>query len=110
MRCHAVDYEIIGHGAQVLEVELDPAETVVGEAGAMCYMEPDIHLETRLGDGSEAEEGLFGKIFSAGKRLMSGESLFMTHFTNQGKSSEKVGFSAPFPGTIVPINLAHFHM
>ncbi|MFT4711698.1 MAG: hypothetical protein ACJAVI_000080 [Candidatus Azotimanducaceae bacterium] len=105
MQSHEVDYEIIGHDIQLVEIELDPDETVVAEAGAMAYLESDITFETRMGDGSSAE-GLVGKLFGAGKRLMTGESLFMTHFTNDGSSKRKVAFSAPLPGSIVPIDLS----
>jgi uncharacterized protein (TIGR00266 family) len=105
MQSHEVDYEIIGHDIQLVEIELDPEETVVAEAGAMAYLESDITFETRMGDGSSAE-GFVGKLFGAGKRLMTGESLFMTHFTNEGSSKRKVAFSAPLPGSIVPIDLS----
>ncbi|WP_263081340.1 TIGR00266 family protein [Endozoicomonas sp. Mp262] len=106
MRCHEVDYEIIGHDMQFVEVELDPGETVIAEAGAMNYMEEDITFETRMGDGSDADQGLFSKLFSAGKRMITGESLFMTHFTNEGEGKRKVAFAASFPGSVVPINMA----
>lgn len=105
MRCHRVDYRIIGHDMQMVEVELDPGETVIAEAGAMTYMEQDINFETRMGDGSQPEQGLMGKLFSAGKRMMTGESLFMTHFSNQGSSKQKVAFASPYPGAIIPIDL-----
>ncbi len=105
MKCDEVDYEIIGNDIQVVEVELDPGETVIAEAGAMNYMESAITFETKMGDGSEATSGLFGKLFSAGKRLMTGESLFLTHFTNQGEGKRRVAFSAPFPGKIIPLDL-----
>jgi len=105
VKCHEVDYEIIGNSMQLVEVELDPGETVIAEAGAMTYMEPGIAYEARMGDGSEAE-GFIGKLFSAGKRMMTGESLFMTHFTNQGSGKQRVAFASPFPGTILPVNMA----
>ncbi len=109
MRCHEVDYEIIGHEMQLVEVELDPGETVVAEAGAMAYMEEDIVFETRMGDGSEPDQGLMGRLFGAGKRMLTGESLFTTHFTHKGPSGKRrVAFAAPFPGTIVPLNLAEY--
>nr|CAA6830376.1 MAG: DUF124 domain-containing protein [uncultured Thiotrichaceae bacterium] len=107
MRCHEIDYEIIGSELQLIEVELDPGETVVAEAGAMTYMEADINFETRMGDGSEASEGFMGKLFQAGKRFVSGESLFTTHFTNQGHGKRRVAFSAPYPGNIIPLNMAN---
>ena len=106
MRCHEVDYEIIGHEMQLVEVELDPGETVVAEAGAMMYMEQGIQFDTRMGDGSRADEGLMGKLLGAGKRMMMGESMFTTHFTNSGNGKRRVAFAAPYPGTIVPLNLA----
>ena len=81
MRCHEVDYEIHGHDLQVVEVELDPGETVIAEAGAMNWMEDGIRFEARMGDGSEATSGLLGRVFTATKRTLAGESLFMTHFT-----------------------------
>ncbi len=106
MKCHEIDYEIIGSELQLIEVELDPGETVVAEAGAMTYMEQGIEFETRMGDGSEANEGLMGKLFQAGKRMMTGESLFTTHFTNHGQGKQRVAFSAPYPGNIVALNMA----
>ncbi|MEE4254693.1 MAG: TIGR00266 family protein [Desulfuromusa sp.] len=106
MRCHEVDYEIFGDDMQMVQVELDPAETVVAEAGAMTYMEEGISFEARMGDGSEPEQGLFGKLLGAGKRVLTGESIFMTHFTNQGRGKQHVAFAAPYPGKIIPLNLA----
>lgn len=106
MRCHEVDYEIIGHDMQMLEVELDPNETVVAEAGAMNYVEEGIEFQAKMGDGSDIGQGFMGKLFSAGKRMISGESLFMTHFTNHSSSKKKVAFAAPFPGSVIPVNMA----
>jgi uncharacterized protein (TIGR00266 family) len=106
MNSHEVDYKIIGEDIQVVEIELDPNETVIAEAGMMVYMEDGIQFETKMGDGSQADNGLLGKLFQAGSRLLTGESLFMTHFTNRGVGKRKVAFAAPHPGTIVPINLA----
>ncbi len=105
MKSHEIDYEILGHDIQLVEIELDPEETVVAEAGAMAYLESDVAFETKMGDGSDAD-GFVGKLFGAGKRLMTGESLFMTHFTNEGDRKRKVAFSAPLPGSIVPIDLS----
>ena len=105
-KCHEVDYEIIGHDIQLVEVELDPGETVVAEAGAMTYMEEGINFETKMGDGSNPDEGLMGKLFSAGKRMFTGESLFTTHFTHAGTGKRKVAFSAPYPGSIVALDMA----
>jgi uncharacterized protein (TIGR00266 family) len=104
---HVIDYKIIGESIQIVEVELDPAETVIAEAGAMLFMEEGIQFETKMGDGSNPNQGLFDKILSAGSRLLTGESLFMTHFTNRGGKKSKIGFSAPYPGTVIPIDLAH---
>ena len=106
MRCHEVDYEIIGHDMQMLEVELDPNETVVAEAGAMNYVEEGIEFQAKMGDGSDIGQGFMGKLFSAGKRMISGESLFMTHFTNHSSGKKKVAFAAPFPGSVIPVNMA----
>lgn len=106
MKAHEIDYKIIGEDIQLVEVELDPNETVIAEAGTMCYMEDGIVFETKMGDGSSADNSVLGKIFQAGSRLLTGESLFMTHFTNRGYGKRKVAFAAPHPGTIIPINLA----
>ena len=105
-RCHEVDYQIIGNGTQLVEVELDPGEAVIAEAGAMAYMEDGITFEAKMGDGSAAEAGFFGKMMQAGKRVISGESLFMTHFTNQGQGKAHVAFAAPYPGSIIPVDLS----
>ena len=105
-RCHEVDYQVVGHDMQLLVVELDPGETVVAEAGAMNYMEEGIAFETRMGDGSEPDKGLFGRLFDAGKRVVMGESLFMTHFTHTGVGKSHVAFAAPYPGSIIPLDMA----
>jgi uncharacterized protein (TIGR00266 family) len=106
MQCHEVDYEIFGDDMQVVEVELDPGETVIAEAGAMNWMEQGISFEAKMGDGSEADKGLMGKLFGAGKRALTGESLFITHFTNQAHDKKRVAFSAPYPGKIIPVDMA----
>jgi len=106
MKCHEVDFEIIGDDMQVVEVELDPAETVIAEAGAMNWMEDGITFEAKMGDGSQPDEGLMGKLFSAAKRTITGESIFMTHFSNSGKDKRRVAFAAPYPGKIIPIDMA----
>ncbi len=106
MQSHEIDYEILGHDIQMVEIELDPGETVIAEAGAMAYMEDDIAFETKMGDGADPDQGMFGKLFSAGKRMVTGESIFMTHFTNEGDAKRKVGFSAPVPGSVLPVDLA----
>jgi uncharacterized protein (TIGR00266 family) len=105
MRSHEIDYKIIGNDIQLVEIELDPNETVIAEAGAMMYMEEGITFAARMGDGSNPSGGFFDKILSAGSRLLTGESLFMTHFTNNGYGKKHVAFSAPYPGTIVPVDL-----
>ncbi len=106
MQSHEIDYEIKGHDVQLVEVELDPGETVIAEAGAMLYMEDGIQFTARMGDGSDPNAGFFDKLLSAGSRLITGESLFLTHFTNQGWGKKHVAFSAPYPGTIIPMDLA----
>ncbi|WP_338762715.1 TIGR00266 family protein [Bernardetia sp. ABR2-2B] len=106
MKSHEIDYKIIGNDIQIVEVELDPNETVIAEAGAMLYMEENINFETKMGDGSEPEQGIFGKLMSAGARMITGESLFMTHFTQRGSGKGKVAFAAPYPGTVTPVQLA----
>ena len=105
MRSHEIDYEIKGHDVQLVEVELDPMETVIAEAGAMLYMDDNIHYTAKMGDGSTPNEGLFGKLLKGAGRLITGESLFVTHFTNQGAGKKKVAFSAPYPGSIIPLDL-----
>lgn len=106
MYCHEVDYEIIGESMQIVEVELDPAETVVAEAGAMNYMEDGIGFETKMGDGSNPDEGVMSKLFSAAKRTFTGESIFTTHFTNEGSGKKRVAFAAPYPGQVVALDMA----
>jgi uncharacterized protein (TIGR00266 family) len=105
-RSHEIDYQIKGESIQIVEIELDPTETVIAEAGAMLFMEDGIQFETKMGDGSNASQGLFDKLVSAGSRILTGESLFMTHFTNRGSRRAKVGFSAPYPGTVIPVDLS----
>lgn len=108
MASHVIDYQIKGESIQIVEVELDPQETVIAEAGAMLFMEDGIAFESKMGDGSNPSQGLFDKLLSAGSRMLTGESLFMTHFTNRGSRRAKVGFSAPYPGTVIPIDLSQF--
>lgn len=106
MRCHQVDYQIVGDDMQMVLVELDPGETVIAEAGAMNFMEEEIDFETRMGDGSQANQGVMGKLLLAGKRALTGESIFMTHFTNQARQAKRnVAFAAPYPGKIIPLDL-----
>ena len=104
-KSHEIDYKLYGDDMQFVEIELDPQETVIADAGAMMFMEAGMEFQTRMGDGSKPESGLFGKLMSAGKRALTGESLFMTHFTNQGTGKSHVSFGAPYPGKIIPIDL-----
>lgn len=104
-RAHVIDYEIIGDDIQAVEIELDPGETVIAEAGAMNYMEDGITFEAKMGDGTEAGEGMIGALFGAGKRLLAGESVMITHFTNRGQGKRRVAFAAPYPGKIIPMHL-----
>ncbi len=106
MRAHDIDYRIIGDDIQLVEIELDPMETIIAEAGTMMYMDSQIRFETKMGDGSDPSQGLMGKLLSAGSRVLTGESLFLTHFTNQGGTKQRVAFAAPYPGKIIPIDLA----
>ncbi|MDX2441971.1 MAG: TIGR00266 family protein [Desulfobacterales bacterium] len=105
MKCHKVDYKVIGDDIQIVEVELDPGETVIAEAGAMNYMDDGITFEAKMGDGSKPDSGLFGKLMDAGKRAITGESIFLTHFTNSGSGKKSVAFAAPYPGKIIPIDM-----
>lgn len=105
MASHEVDYQVFGDDMQFVEIELDPGETVVAEAGMMMYLEQDISFVTKLGDGSEPDTGLGSKLFSAGKRMLAGESMFMTHFTNDGGTKRRAAFAAPYPGKIIPLDL-----
>ncbi len=99
-------HSIHGDDMQVVEIELDPGETVIAEAGVMNWMEDGIVFETKMGDGSRPEAGLLDKLLSAGKRVLTGESVFMTHFSNAGSLKRRVAFAAPYPGRIVPVDLA----
>jgi len=105
-RADEVDYRIFGDDMQFVEVELDPGEMVVAEAGAMMYMSDGIRMETRFGDPSAEDRGLLGKVLDAGKRVLTGESLFMTTFSNAGGSKQRVAFAAPYPGKIIPMDLS----
>ena len=103
MLSHEVTYKIIGQDIQLLEIELAPNEAVIAEAGAMIYMEQDINFETKLGDGSG---DVINTLFGVGKRMLSGDSVFLTHFTNKGREKRRVAFAATYPGAIVALNLA----
>ena len=103
---HEIDYQIFGSEMQYVEIELDPQEAAVAEAGGMMYMEDGIALETVFGDGSQQKSGFMGALMGVGKRLLTGESLFMTIFMNQGSGKRKVAFAAPYAGKIIPLHLA----
>lgn len=103
---HEIDYTIQGEELQCVTITLDPGETVMSEAGSFMMMDPGIRMETIFGDGSKQQQsGVLGKLFSAGKRLLVGESLFMTAFTNEGLERQQVSFAAPYPGKIIPLDL-----
>lgn len=110
MSADEIDFRIFGEDMQFVEVELDPGESAVAEAGAMMYKNPSVRMETVFGDGSSAARGggFMDKLVGAGKRLLTGESLFMTVFTNEGGGKATVAFSAPYPGTIIPVTLRNF--
>lgn len=101
-----IDYTLRGDDMQLVEIELDPGEAAIGEAGSMLFMDSEIQMDTVIGDGSAAQSGLLGKLLGAGKRLITGESLFTTVYTNQGQRKCKVAFAAPYPGKIIPMDLA----
>jgi len=103
---HEVDYEIVGDDLQFVKIELDPKEAVVAEAGGMMYIEDGIEMDTVFGDGSQQNKGFMGALLGAGKRLLIGESLFMTVFHNESAQKRKVAFAAPYPGKIQPLHLA----
>ena len=108
MQSHEIDYRIIGEEMQFVEIELDPQETTIAESGSFMMMDEGVEMHTLFGDGSQQQEssGFFGKIMSAGKRLLTGESLFMTAFTNTGAGKKKVCFASPYPGKIIPLDLS----
>ncbi len=108
MNAHEIDYKIYGEEMQHVEIELDPNETAIGESGAFMMMDDGVEMQTIFGDGSQQQGGLMGKLFSAGKRLLTGESLFMTAFTNIGQGKKKVHFASPYPGKIIAMNLADY--
>jgi uncharacterized protein (TIGR00266 family) len=105
---HEIDYKIYGEEMQYVEVELDPGETAIAESGAFMMMDDGIQMETIFGDGAKANTGFFGKLMSAGKRILTGESLFMTAFSNVGQGKKKVSFASPYPGKIIPLDLMDF--
>jgi uncharacterized protein (TIGR00266 family) len=103
---HEIDYKIFGDDMQFVEVELDPMEAAVAEAGGMMYMDDGVAMETIFGDGTQQNSGFLGSLLGAGKRLLTGESLFMTVFQNRGQGKKRVAFGAPYPGKIIPVHLA----
>jgi uncharacterized protein (TIGR00266 family) len=108
MRAHEIDYHIYGEEMQYVEIELDPQEIVVAESGSFMMMENGIQMQTIFGDGSQEQQGIFGKLLSAGKRVLTGESLFMTAYINQEYGKKKAYFASPYPGKIVPIDLTKY--
>lgn len=102
---HEIDFTIYGEEMQYVEIELDPQETAIAEAGSFMMMDNGIQMQTIFGDGSAQQKGVMGKLFSAGKRLLTGESLFMTAFTNMVQGKKKVSFASPYPGKIIPLDL-----
>ncbi len=105
MKSHEVEYQVFGDDLQFVQIELDPGETVIAEAGAMMYMEDGITFDTKMGDGSRPDQGLMSKLAAVGRRAITGESLFITHFTNAGQGKQRVAFGAPYPGKIIAIDL-----
>ena len=103
---HEIEYRVFGDDMQFVEVELDPNEATVAEAGGMMYMDDGIDMETIFGDGSQATGGFLGALMGAGKRLLTGESLFMTVFLNRTSQKRRIAFGAPYPGKIIPVHLA----
>ncbi|UGS20906.1 TIGR00266 family protein [Flavobacterium cyclinae] len=108
MQAHEIDYHIYGEEMQYVEIELDPQEVVIAEAGSFMMMDNGIKMETIFGDGSKQEGGIFGKLLSAGKRVLTGESLFMTAYQNIDMGKRKVSFASPYPGKIVAIDLMKY--
>lgn len=106
---HEIDYRISGEEMQCVEIELDPEETVIAEPGSFMMMEEGIRMETLFGDGSQNQGGILGKLFSAGKRLLTGENLFMTAFTNVGAGKKRATFASPYPGKIIPMDLSQLN-
>ncbi len=105
---HEIDYRIHGEEMQCVEIELDPQETVIAESGSVMFMDDGIQMATVFGDGSDRAQGFFGKVMTAGKRLLTGESLFMTTYTNTAYGKQRVTFAAPYAGKIVALDLSQF--
>ncbi len=108
MTMHEIDYYLHGDDMQFVEIELDPEEAAIGEAGSMMYMEDGIQMDTIFGDGSAQQSGIMGKLLGAGKRLITGESLFTTVYTNKAQGKKKVAFAAPYTGKIIPFDLQKY--
>ena len=102
---HEIDFQIHGEEMQYVDIELDPSETAIAESGAFMMMQDGLEMQTIFGDGSKPQQGFFGKLISAGKRVLTGESLFMTAFTNTSQGKKKVSFASPYPGKIIPLDL-----
>ena len=105
---HEIDYKIYGEEMQYVEVELDPNESAIAEPGAFMMMEDGVQMETLFGDGSNQQSGFLGKLMNAGKRLLVGENLFMTAFTNTSGGIKTVSFASPYPGKIIPLDLSRY--
>ena len=105
MNSHEIDYKIYGDDMQIVSIELEPQETVIAEAGSMNWMDTEIKFEAKMGDGSQPDKGIFGKLLDVGKRVLTGESIFLTHFTYEGQGKKEVSFAAPYPGSIIPLDL-----
>lgn len=106
MNAHEIDYKILGHEMQCVEIELDPQESVVAEPGSLMYMSDSVAMNTIFGDGTSKSQGVLGGLFAAGKRVLTGESLFMTVYTNQGYKKEHLSFASPYPGKIIVLDLS----
>lgn len=108
MNAHQIDFKIIGEELQCVEIELDPQETIIAEAGSFMYMDESIEMNTIFGDSSNQNSGLLNKIFAAGKRVLTGESLFLTTYTNRGFEKKHATFAAPYPGKVIPLDLSQY--
>jgi len=108
LQSYEIDYQVLGDDIQVVEIELDSQETVIAEAGTMNWMDSGIDYEAKMGDGTEVNNSVLNKVFGAGKRIISGESIFLTHFTNKRNVKRKIAFAAPYPGKIITLDLSEF--
>ena len=109
MNNHEIDYKILGEEMQCVELELDPSESVIAEAGSLMMMDAEIEMETIFGDGAKQNEGIMDKLFSAGKRVLTGESLFLTAYTNTGRGKKHVSLASPYPGKIIALDLSEMN-